>query len=127
MKITAAAILMLSAFCRAEEGKLDVSQYEGPKECSDEEKVKAGDYLQMHYHGTIDKSSETGEKGALFDSSRERDSTFDFQIGVGMVIPGMFSILRVSVFGDLWFWCDAQITREINVKQTFIPVCLAPS
>jgi FKBP-type peptidyl-prolyl cis-trans isomerase len=42
----------------------------------------------MHYTGTIDESSETGEKGSKFDSSRDRGSTFDFQIGVGQVIKG---------------------------------------
>jgi len=62
--------------------------YEGPKECEDAEKVKAGDYLKMHYTGTIDESSETGEKGVKFDSSRDRDETFDFKIGQGMVIKG---------------------------------------
>jgi hypothetical protein len=42
----------------------------------------------MHYTGTIDESSETGEKGLQFDSSRGREDTFDFQIGQGMVIQG---------------------------------------
>uniref|UniRef100_A0A7S1VHK8 peptidylprolyl isomerase n=1 Tax=Grammatophora oceanica TaxID=210454 RepID=A0A7S1VHK8_9STRA len=62
--------------------------YEGPKECDDSEKVKAGMHLTMHYTGTIDQTSETGEKGKKFDSSRDRGQTFDFQIGQGMVIPG---------------------------------------
>lgn len=42
----------------------------------------------MHYTGTIDESSETGEKGSKFDSSRDRGQTFDFQIGQGRVIKG---------------------------------------
>jgi len=90
MKFTAAALLLLSNFAAAEEATpgFKVTVYEGPKECSDEEKVKAGDFMKMHYTGTIDESSETGEKGSKFDSSRDRDSTFDFQIGVGQVIKG---------------------------------------
>ena len=67
---------------------LKVTVYEGPKECEDSEKVKAGDDLSMHYTGTIDESSATGEKGKEFDSSRGRGQTFDFAIGNGQVIPG---------------------------------------
>jgi FKBP-type peptidyl-prolyl cis-trans isomerase len=61
-----------------------VNVYEGP-ECEDSEKVKKGDYLHMHYTGTIDESSPVGEKGEKFDSSRDRDRTFDFTIGAGQV------------------------------------------
>lgn len=68
--------------------ELKVDVYEGPKECEDESKVKAGDFLSMHYTGTIDESSEAGEKGKQFDSSVGRGQTFDFQIGVGQVIKG---------------------------------------
>jgi hypothetical protein len=67
---------------------LKVTVYDGPTECADSEKVKNGDYLNMHYTGTIDESSETGEKGSKFDSSRDRGQTFDFQIGQGRVIKG---------------------------------------
>ena len=67
---------------------LKVDVYEGPKECEDGSKVKAGDFLSMHYTGTIDESSETGEKGKKFDSSVDRGQTFDFQIGIGQVIKG---------------------------------------
>ena len=42
----------------------------------------------MHYTGTIDESSPTGEHGKKFDSSRDRSGTFDFKIGVGQVIKG---------------------------------------
>ena len=68
--------------------ELSVKVYEGPTECADADKVKSGDYLEMHYTGTIDESSETGEKGKKFDSSRDRGQTFDFQIGAGRVIKG---------------------------------------
>jgi FKBP-type peptidyl-prolyl cis-trans isomerase len=68
--------------------ELSVKVYEGPTECADADKVKSGDYLEMHYTGTIDESSKTGEKGKKFDSSRDRGHTFDFQIGAGRVIKG---------------------------------------
>ena len=65
--------------------KVDV--YDGPKECEDSEKVKNGQQLTMEYTGSIDQSSETGEKGKQFDTSRGREP-FAFQIGQGKVIPG---------------------------------------
>lgn len=67
---------------------LSVTVTSGPKECDDAEKVTAGSHLKMHYVGTIDQSSATGTKGEKFDSSRDRDATFDVQIGVGQVIQG---------------------------------------
>ena len=85
MKFTAATLLILASFASAE---TKVTQYDGPKECSEEDTVKEGSFLKMDYTGTIDESSETGEKKLKFDSSRDRDQTFDFQIGVGHVIPG---------------------------------------
>jgi len=68
--------------------ELKVTVIEGPTECTDEEKVSAGNYLSMHYTGTIDESSEAGTKGSQFDSSRTRDQTFDFKVGGGQVIKG---------------------------------------
>ena len=68
--------------------ELKVNVYEGPTECEEADKVKSGQFLSMHYTGTIDESSETGTKGKKFDSSRDRGDTFDFQIGTGQVIKG---------------------------------------
>lgn len=42
----------------------------------------------MHYTGTIDQTSNAGEKGKQFDTSRTRRNTFDFNIGGGQVIQG---------------------------------------
>ena len=68
--------------------ELKVDVYEGPTECEDEHKVSAGNNLSMHYTGTIDQSSATGEKGKQFDSSRDRGQPFDVVIGTGQVIKG---------------------------------------
>jgi hypothetical protein len=93
---------------------LKVDVYEGPTECTDELKVKRGDHLEMHYTGSIDESSETGEKGSKFDSSRDRDDTFKFQIGQGAVIKGckcqhqnsltLYSCVINCVLSSLTWW-----------------------
>lgn len=44
-------------------------------------KAQVGDTVSMHYTGTL-------INGMKFDSSVDRDEPFDFQLGVGQVIPG---------------------------------------
>lgn len=48
-------------------------------------KPKAGDTVEVHYTGWVDVDGEEGEK---FDSSVDRNRTFKFRLGQGMVIPG---------------------------------------
>ncbi len=43
--------------------------------------VQAGDNISIHYHGTL-------EDGTVFDSSVDRGTPFETQIGVGMLIQG---------------------------------------
>mmetsp|Transcript_25341 Transcript_25341/g.28347 ORF Transcript_25341/g.28347 Transcript_25341/m.28347 type:complete len:217 (-) Transcript_25341:234-884(-) len=73
---------------RTSASELQVDVYEGPTECDADQTVTSGNNLSMHYTGTIDQSSATGEKGKQFDSSRGQGQTFDFDIGVGRVIKG---------------------------------------
>jgi len=63
--------------------ELTVDVYEGPLECDDENKIIPGKYVDVHYIGTIDESSETGEKGKPFG-----DDNFYFTIGVGQGTMG---------------------------------------
>mmetsp|Transcript_589 Transcript_589/g.1161 ORF Transcript_589/g.1161 Transcript_589/m.1161 type:complete len:213 (-) Transcript_589:50-688(-) len=81
-------LLAFIGFTVASASELKVDVYEGPTECEDAQRVSAGNNLSMHYTGTIDQSSETGEKGKQFDSSRDRGQTFDVVIGTGQVIKG---------------------------------------
>lgn len=86
LKLYAATCLAAVITHAATELKVDV--YEGPTECDAASRIEKGNYLAMHYTGKIDESSETGTKGKVFDSSRNRGQTFDFQIGQGRVIRG---------------------------------------
>ena len=70
----------------AQEVKVDV--YEGPTDCLIAQTVKVGDLVGMHYTGTIDESSKTGEPGMKFDSSRDRGVILERTIGVGQLIQG---------------------------------------
>ncbi len=65
--------------------EVDVTVDHLPEECT--RKTAAGDFLSMHYTGTIDESSAAGEKGSQFDSSVGR-GPFEFTLGQGMVIKG---------------------------------------
>jgi len=65
-----------------------VKVYDGVQTCDTAKQLKENDYVMMHYTGTIDKDSKTGVPGQEFDSSRGHGQTFDFELGVGEVIPG---------------------------------------
>ena len=64
-----------------------VDVYEGPTKCNASEWVREGRFVKLHYTGTIDESSATGEKGSVFDSSRDGDP-IEFELGIGLVIEG---------------------------------------
>ena len=62
--------------------ELQVDVVSKPEKC--EITTANGDKLSMHYTGWL--KTPEGEKGNKFDSSRDRNSPFDFQIGRGQVI-----------------------------------------
>jgi FKBP-type peptidyl-prolyl cis-trans isomerase 2 len=55
--------------------------------------VQDGDLLEVHYDGTLD-------DGSSFDSSRERDTPFSFEVGAGGVIPGFDAAVRGLKVGE---------------------------
>jgi FKBP-type peptidyl-prolyl cis-trans isomerase len=61
--------------------QLQVNVYYKPVDCdSGAVKSRKGDLLTIHYTGTIDQSSKTGDRTAKFDSSRDRASPFNFKV-----------------------------------------------
>ena len=88
--ITVAILFSFTIFAMAQDagpsgGGLRVQTTAKPEQC--QTAAKAGDKMTMHYTGTIDESSPTGEKGKQFDSSVGR-GPFSFRLGAGEVIKG---------------------------------------
>ena len=50
--------------------------------------AKAGMNVSVHYTGWLYDEGAHGNKGAKFDSSRDRGQPFDFPLGAGRVIQG---------------------------------------
>ena len=80
-------LAFLAVIARAQEGFASTSTFK-PEGCEAGPLSKAGDQLSMHYTGSIDESSQTGEKGKVFDSSLTRGQPFKFAVGSGQVIKG---------------------------------------
>eukprot|EP01083_Nonionella_stella_P016966 47384_1 len=58
---------------------------------------KVGDIVKVHYDAYIEELTRP-EKRVMYDSSRRRDETFSFQIGMGHVIRGWDEgLMRMSV------------------------------
>lgn len=53
---------------------------------SDQPKAQLGDMVTVHYTGCLLKG--VNEVGTKFDSSLDRGQTFEFNLGLGQVIPG---------------------------------------
>lgn len=82
----ASVFALIATSVSAAPADFSVTQTSGPTDC--EKKTAKGNYLSMHYTGSIDESSATGSHGKVFDSSVPRKQTFDFQLGSGQVIKG---------------------------------------
>ena len=55
--------------------------------------VEQGDYVELHYVGTLD-------DGSMFDASRERGTPLGFFVGEGRVVPGFEKIAMGMAVGE---------------------------
>ena len=51
--------------------------------------AQSGRVVVVHYTGWLYDASRPDRKGAKFDSSRDRNEPFSFNLGAGEVIPGL--------------------------------------
>ncbi|XP_056143308.1 peptidyl-prolyl cis-trans isomerase FKBP10 isoform X2 [Lampris incognitus] len=70
---------------------LIVEVKEMPESCT--RKTKVGDYVRYHYNGTF-------QDGSAFDSSYQRNSTYNTYIGKGYVISGIDKALQGLCMGE---------------------------
>ncbi|XP_039975669.1 peptidyl-prolyl cis-trans isomerase FKBP10 [Xiphias gladius] len=70
---------------------LIVKVKEVPEGCT--RRTVTGDYIRYHYNGTF-------QDGTVFDSSYQRNSTYNTYIGLGYVIEGMDKALRGVCIGE---------------------------
>eukprot|EP00933_Yihiella_yeosuensis_P083941 TRINITY_DN98250_c0_g1_i1.p1 TRINITY_DN98250_c0_g1~~TRINITY_DN98250_c0_g1_i1.p1 ORF type:complete len:237 (-),score=56.75 TRINITY_DN98250_c0_g1_i1:106-816(-) len=61
--------------------ELQLEVYDAPSKCKKKKRVKEGDYVKVHYIGTIDKSSAEGKPGYMFGTSRNTGDTLNFMVG----------------------------------------------
>lgn len=84
--LVVALVVVFSAIGQAAVSELTVTTVYRPEDCDRE--AHPGDHMWMHYTGTIDEESESGNPGEEFDSSIPRGTPFDFPLGKGAVIRG---------------------------------------
>ena len=67
-----------------------LTQNDGPTKCAEEDMIKKGDHVSMHYNLSIDESSKSGKAGLTLDSTTwPKRQILTKKIGVGLMIPAL--------------------------------------
>ncbi|KAM4716772.1 peptidyl-prolyl cis-trans isomerase FKBP10-like [Anableps anableps] len=82
-------VLLVDVFNPKDDVTAEVTEM--PKNCT--RKTVSGDYIRYHYNGTF-------QDGTFFDSSYQRNSTYNTYIGMGYVIHGMDKALQGLCIGE---------------------------
>ena len=86
-------------------------------DCGDGDEAQRGDTLEVHYEGRL-------EDGRKFDASRDHGSTFEFQLGAGMVIAGWDEgLVGMKVGGKR----ELIIPPELGYGETGSPPAIPPN
>jgi FKBP-type peptidyl-prolyl cis-trans isomerase FkpA len=90
-----AALAFLAAACggapqsQSDEGRLNVTELvKQDQTVGTGNEAVAGRRVTVHYTGWLYSESAADKKGTKFDSSRDRNEPFDFNLGAGEVIRG---------------------------------------
>jgi FKBP-type peptidyl-prolyl cis-trans isomerase len=90
-----AALGLLAAACggapqpQSDEGRSNVTELvKQDQAVGTGNEAVAGRRVTVHYTGWLYSESAADKKGTKFDSSRDRNEPFDFNLGAGEVIPG---------------------------------------
>lgn len=67
-----------------------------PEDCDSKKKIEEKDYVTFHYRGRIDESSKAGEKGKIFDDSKDKGPVV-VQMKKDSGIEGFKGLLGVCV------------------------------
>uniref|UniRef100_A0AAY5KQ33 peptidylprolyl isomerase n=1 Tax=Esox lucius TaxID=8010 RepID=A0AAY5KQ33_ESOLU len=82
-------VLLVDLFNPKDDIVVDVKEV--PETCT--RKTVVGDYIRYHYNGTF-------QDGSIFDTSYQRNSTYNTYIGMGYVIAGMDKALQGVCIGE---------------------------
>jgi FKBP-type peptidyl-prolyl cis-trans isomerase FkpA len=82
------SLVVISTTASAEQGGNVTELIKADAKIGTGVEAKAGRQVSVHYTGWLYDEAAPGHKGKKFDSSLDRRTPFDFQLGAGLVIKG---------------------------------------
>lgn len=91
---TIIALLLPSLSIAASDKEVQVTVYDGPTDCPQDEtdpltKIRPDDTVGLHFTVTIDATSQSGTRGETVESSHDKGIAPTFPVGQGKVIAGL--------------------------------------